>query len=55
MKVAVLDGGSEVLYFVEKNQYSITWSTDDYLFFLSCPSSMPWEKVEQMLLGIKPE
>ena len=55
MKTAVLGDGTEIMYSSEKNQYSILWSTDDYLFFLSCPSSMPWEKVEQMLLGIKPE
>lgn len=47
---------NERLYYYseDKGVRGIVWHNNDYIFFLSCPSELPWSEVERMILSIAP-
>ena len=43
------------VYKASRNAYYIlAWINDNYSFSLTCPDSIPWNEIEQIILGIAP-
>lgn len=47
-------GNYNVYKVVRNDYYSFVWLNDDYCFTLTCPTSIPWDEVERIILGIAP-
>lgn len=44
----------ELYYTTSKGHYVLLWKTEEYIFSLICPTSIPWDEVEKIILGIQP-
>lgn len=47
-------GDLKIYFTISTNQYAILWIEDNYSFSLTCSTSIPWDEIEKMILGIEP-
>lgn len=52
-KDTVIIKGKEISVFKKNGQMLLIWSSDDYLFTLTCPESLSWEEIEALIVGIE--
>ena len=51
---SVVEIGEHTVHRVHKNgEYSLLWTTEEYVFFLACHDSIGWEEIEQIILSIE--
>lgn len=47
-------GNLTLHYTSRKEHYIFVWKNEDYVFSLTCPDSILWNEIEQIILGIVP-